>query len=226
MEKHSFVLKMRKLVVRLVLACLLFGVSSVYAQQDDVVRLDFHLDSIESKAKAQRYMRSAINLGLSGLLGVGAMVATRIDESDPIKKASIYTLATSSVVLGLSGFWTMLMPSDFETLPSHYRLMPENNVRQVKTKKQAGEVYLRRLAQSVRRQRFVGSLGYTVLGLSEIALYASSLDQKANSWLFYQGALITGMGVYKFYRKENAEIEFKTYMNGHSSGLMASLFFN
>ncbi|MEO7165251.1 MAG: hypothetical protein ABI041_20195, partial [Bdellovibrionia bacterium] len=147
------------------LTTLSFAEESAPAESDsqDIVAvksLEIALRRVEEDARTRRVWGGGLMLGLGAASAIGGVVAAVAGATAEVP----ISLGVTAVVLGGSGAFTRVSPTDQETLPLRFREMSENTHEKLAEKRLLGESYLTIFGYQAKRNRLIGSAMNIILG--------------------------------------------------------------
>jgi len=177
--------------------------------------LNLSLSNIEDSARSRRHLGGGMLIGFGALFGVGGALASS-NSSDST------AFGISGGIMAAAGALVLAFPTDFETLPTQYSQLPEQTPEQITTKVTTGESYLSRLGNRAKRQRVLNGGVLITLGVAQFVWYAAA-NSSSNSFLLYEGAIFTGIGIANFFFETEPETEYRDYQDWSSKSLVSSV---
>ena len=181
-------------VPRLVLALIiLLATGPVFSQpvttDEELVRLDTHLEKIRKENEFGRLLGGGSLVGMGALVGLGGTVLAQslsfpvADDPNSSYQTSLRNTVTAvSLLYGgtllIPGVLVLVLKSDYETMPERYAAAPAGTDDEKRQKVAMGEVTLRGLADKGKFERYLAA---GLLGLAGGATLASKVASPGNS---------------------------------------------
>lgn len=232
--------KTKRIVGSLILALALGTPATAQdsAPEDQLVRLETHLEKIRKEYEFNRVMGGGSLVATGTLIGIGgtllaqSMSFTVYDVSQSYAQAyetqMRYTLMAASWLYGsvfiVPGVLTLVLKSDYETLPERFQGAPATSAQERRDKVTRGEVILQSLSDKARSDRWLSAglsalsgASMVYLGYQQSVSYGSysPLGSGQNSFLqspsFVSGMMFLGAALIRMAIPSTPENENRAY---------------
>jgi hypothetical protein len=192
--------------------------SSGVNSDEQKIRLDMHMASIEEDARTRRQVTGGL------MLGMGAMFAAA-GVSGGQNGASSSTLTTfwaTSATFAVAGIVTLAWKTRFERETEVYNAMPEEGANATEAKIQHAERHLNDFLESGKSARRVWGVLGTALGATTGALYLARNPAFASDGWIFASTLMLGSGIASLFVQTSAEREAERYFEWKRGGAAGS----
>jgi len=183
-------------------------------KEEQKIRLDMHMASIEEDARSRRQVTGGLMVGMGAMFAAAGVSGARNGTA----QSTLTTFWATSGVFGAAGIVTLLWKTRFERETEKYNAMPEDGSGQLDAKIQHAETHLTDFLESGRSARKIWGVVGTVLGATTGALYfARSPAFASDGWIF-ASTLLLGSGVASLFVPSSAEREAERYLDWKRGG--------